>query len=161
MFRQDGWCIDVGLHSEKAPGWSAARRVAPSDPYTGWRWSWAVVLADLQAWLDGAHAMTWQAAGVFMHSEALVDSPVEKMDLVPTAALQEARAMTQRIGVEAPRAHRGSRQWLQRWRRRRELRLRKFPVLEPLDERDMHGKASSQTNAKKTTHVSPPNKFWL
>ena len=58
-----------------------------------------------------------------MHSEALVDSPVEKMDLVPTAALQEARAMTQRIGVEAPRTHRGSRQWLQRWRRRRRLRL--------------------------------------
>ena len=111
------------MHSEKAPGWSAARRVAPSDPYTGWRWSWAVVIADLQAWLDGAHAMTWQAAGVFMHSDALVDSPVEKMDLVPTAALQEARAMTQRIGVEAPRTHRGSRQWLQRWRRRRRLRL--------------------------------------
>ena len=70
--------------------------------------------------------MTWQAAGVFMHSEALVDSPVEKMDLVPTAALQEARAMTQRIGVEAPRTHRGSRQWLQRWRRRRRLRLRRL-----------------------------------
>ena len=70
--------------------------------------------------------MTWQAAGVFMHSEALVDSPVEKMDLVPTAALQEARAMTQRIGVEAPRTHRGSRQWLQRWRRRRGLRLRRL-----------------------------------
>ena len=68
--------------------------------------------------------MTWQAAGVFMHSDALVDSPVEKMDLVRTAALQEARAMTQRIGVEAPRTHRGSRQWLQRWRRRRRRRLR-------------------------------------
>ena len=71
--------------------------------------------------------MTWQAAGVFMHSEALVDSPVEKMDLVPTAALQEARAMTQRIGVEAPRTHRGSRKWLQHWRRRRRrLRLRRL-----------------------------------
>ena len=46
---------------------------------------------------------------------------------VPTAALQEARAVTQRIGVEAPRTHRGSRQWLQRWRRRRRrLRLRRL-----------------------------------
>ena len=90
-----------------------------------------VVLADLQAWLDGAHAMTWQAAGVFMHSDALVDSPVEKMDLVPTAALQEARAMTQRIGVEAPRTHRGSRQWLQRWRRRRRRRRLRLRRLRP------------------------------
>ena len=70
-----------------------------------------------------------------MHSEALVDSPVEKMDLVPTAALQEARAMTQRIGVEAPRTHRGSRQWLQRWRRRRRLRLRRLRPGGPLDGR--------------------------
>ena len=67
---------------------------------------------------------------------------------VPALTLQEARVVKQRIGVQAPRTHRGARQWLQRWRRRRELRLRKFPVLEPLDESDMHGKARSQTNAK-------------
>ena len=79
----------------------------------------------------------------------------------PALTLQEARVVKERMGVQAPRTHRGARQWLQRWRRRRELRLRKFPVLEPLDERDMHGKATSQTNAKKTAHVSPPNKFWL
>ena len=67
----------------------------------------------------------------------------------PALTLQEARVVKERMGVQAPPTHRGARQWLQRWRRRRELRLRKFPVLEPLDERDMHGKASSQTNAKK------------
>ena len=68
---------------------------------------------------------------------------------VPALTLQEARVVKQRIGVQAPRTHRGARQWLQRWRRRRELRLRKFPVLEPLDESDMRGKARSQTNVKR------------
>ena len=67
----------------------------------------------------------------------------------PALTLQEARVVKERMGVQAPRTHRGARQWLQRWRRRRELRLRKFPVLERLDERDMHGKASSQTDARK------------
>ena len=73
----------------------------------------------------------------------------------PALTLQEARVVKERMGVEAPRTHRGARQWLQRWRRRRELRLRKFPVLEPLDERDMHGKASSQTDAKSGPTFSP------
>ena len=61
---------------------------------------------------------------------------------VPALTLQEARVVKERMGVEAPRTHRGARQWLQRWRRRRELRLRKFPVLEHLDETDLHAKAS-------------------
>ena len=88
-----------------------------------------------------------------MHSEALVDSPVEKMDLVPTAALQEARAMTHRIDVEAPRTHRGSRQWLQRWRRRRRLRLWR---LHPggLWMEGVHGKTSAQTHTKNKTLVA-------
>ena len=73
----------------------------------------------------------------------------------PALTLQEARVVKERMGVQAPRTHRGARQWLQRWRRRRELRLRKFPVLEPLDERDMHGKASSQTNAKNDPRFTP------
>ena len=100
--------------------------------------------------------MTWQAAGVFMHSDALVDSPVEKMDLVPTAALQEARAMTQRIGVEAPRTHRGSRQWLQRWRRRRRrrLRLRRLRPGGLRMEGGVHGKASAQMHTKHKTLVA-------
>ena len=99
--------------------------------------------------------MTWQAAGVFTHSDALVDSPVEKMDLVPTAALQEARAMTQRIGVEAPRTHRGSRQWLQRWRRRRRrLRLRRLRPGGLWMEGGVHGKASAQTHTKHKTLVA-------
>ena len=64
------------------------------------------------------------------------------INLVLALALQEARVVKERMGVEAPRTHRGARQWLQRWRRRREVRLRKFPVLEHLDETDMHAKAS-------------------
>ena len=50
----------------------------------------------------------------------------EGINPVPTAAFQEARVATQRIGVEAPPTHRVSRQWLQRWRRRRGLRLRRY-----------------------------------
>ena len=81
---------------------------------------------------------------------------------VPALTLQEARVVKQRIGVEAPRTHRGARQWLQRWRRRRELRLRKFPVLERLHERDMHGKAGSQPDAKKRTHAFfKKTRFWF
>ena len=36
------------------------------------------------------------------------------------------KLVTQRVGVEAPRTHCGSRQWLQRWRRRRGHILRRF-----------------------------------
>ena len=41
----------------------------------------------------------------------------------PALTLQEARVVKERMGVQAPPTHRGARQWLQRWRRRRRLRL--------------------------------------
>ena len=45
---------------------------------------------------------------------------------VQAIALQEARIVKQRIGVEAPQTHRGARQWLHRWRRRRGLRVWRY-----------------------------------
>ena len=81
----------------------------------------------------------------------VADQNVSKgINPAPALTLREARGVKERMGVQAPRTHRGARQWLQRWRRRRALRLRKFPVLEHLAETDMHAKASSQTNARNT-----------
>lgn len=62
--------------------------------------------------------------------------------------LQEASIVKQRMGVEAPQTHHGARQWLQHWRRRRGRRLQRFPAMEPLNEKDLDGKASAQTDAK-------------
>ena len=67
---------------------------------------------------------------------------------VPTITLRAAGIVKRRIGVDGPKTHRGARQWMQRWRRRRGLRLRKFPAIEPLENKDLHGKASAQMDAK-------------
>ena len=92
----------------------------------------------------------------------VADQNVNKgINPVPALTLREARAVKERVGAQAPRTHRGARQWLQRWRRRRELRLRKSPVLERLEDTDMHGKASSQTNAKKARTCFAKTKVWL
>ena len=69
---------------------------------------------------------------------------------VPAVTLREARVVKHRVGVDAPSTRRGARQWLQRWRRRRGVRLRKFPTTDPLDRTDMQGKASDRTREKAT-----------
>ena len=59
----------------------------------------------------------------------------------PCAVMQQAVAVKKRIGVEHP-ANRWScsRRWLQRWRRRCGIQLRRGNVRERLSEDQMHGK---------------------
>ena len=68
---------------------------------------------------------------------------------VPALTLQEASSVKDRIGVASPATRRGARQWMQRWRRRRQLRLRKFPVLERMEDSDLRGKADIRRAAQK------------
>ena len=78
----------------------------------------------------------------------VADQNVSKgINPVPAITLREASLLKRRIGVEDPKTHRGARQWMQRWRRRRGLRLRKNPAIEPLEKKDLHGKASAQMDA--------------
>ena len=81
--------------------------------------------------------------------------------LVPALTRQEARVVKERMGVEMPRTQRAAAQWLQRSRRRRGLRLRKFSVLARLD----WGACMARPARRRTQNMDPrcplPNKFWL
>ena len=132
---------------------------------------WVEVESDLRAWWIGADEDTKrkqsqihdtnkelhsaiEQAQIFIVDEELeawvADQNVSKgINPVPAITLREAAIVKRRNGVVAPRTHRGARQWMQRWRRRRGLRLRKFPAIEPLDKKDLHGKASARIDTKK------------
>ena len=141
---------------------------------------WDDVESDLRAWCNSADEDTRNrhaqigATNEEMHSAIrraqrfIADEDLEAwvvhqnvhkgINPRPATTLREANLVKQHLGVEAPRTHRGARQWLRRWRRRRGLRLRRFPALEPMEKKDMHGKAGAQTDAeKKGTHpLLPP-----
>ena len=88
-----------------------------------------LVDVDLEAWVE--------------------DQNVSKgINPVPAIVLQEANIIKQRIGVDVPGKHLSARQWMQRWRGRCGMKLRKFPAIEPLDEELMRGKASTRRNTK-------------
>ena len=130
--------------------------------------AWVEVEAELRAWwvsadeatknahthLDETNGRLYRAiqqARRFVVDEELecwvADQNVGKgINPVPGVTLQEAGRLKRRFGVEETKTRRGGRQWMQRWRRRRGLRLRKFPAIEPLTKDDMHGKASAGTD---------------
>ena len=76
--------------------------------------------------------------------EEWVDSQnVQKgINPVPAIVLQEAVAVKRRIGVEHPANRQSSRRWLQRWRRRRGIQLRRGAVREHLTRDQMHRKVT-------------------
>ena len=61
---------------------------------------------------------------------------------VPAIVLQEAVAVKRRLGVEHSGNRQTSRRWLQRWRRRRGIQLRRGNVREHLTREQMHGKVT-------------------
>ena len=69
---------------------------------------------------------------------------------VPTVILQEAKRVKHRAGAYRPTTHRGARQWLQRWRRRMGLRLRRFPANEPMEKKEMRSKAPYKYRSAKS-----------
>ena len=132
--------------------------------------AWVDVEAELHAWwvsadeatknahthlddTNGRLHMAIQQARRFVVDEELeswvADQNVGKgINPVPGITLQEAGRLKRRFGVEETKTRRDARQWMQRWRRRRGLRLRKFPTIEPLTTDDMHGKASAEKGPK-------------
>ena len=50
----------------------------------------------------------------------------------PSLLLQQASMLKASLGVKAAATRRGERRWMQRWRARRGLQLRKFPAQERL-----------------------------
>ena len=136
--------------------------------------AWVEVEADLQAWWVSADEATKNAhtlldetnrrlhTAIQQAQRFIVDEELESwvadqnvgkgINPVPGVTLQEAGRLKRRLGVDVARTHRGARQWMQRWRRRRGLRLRKFPPIEPLEKNDMQGKASAG-RAQKTTNL--------
>ena len=115
--------------------------------------AWADVEADLQAWWVSADEATKNAhtlldetnrrlhtaiqqAQRFIVDEELeswvADQNVRKgINPVPGVTLEEAGKLKRRFGVEEMKTRRDARQWMQRWRRRRGLRLRKISPSNP------------------------------
>ena len=130
---------------------------------------WVELETDLRAWWISAdddtkkkhtqihdtnrelHSAIEQARRFIVDEELeiwVADQNVSKgINPVPAITLREASLVKRRIGVDETKTHRGARQWMQRWRRRRGLRLRKFAASEPMEKKDLHGKASAQMDA--------------
>ena len=110
--------------------------------------------AELQEWLRGADDATKQShrvkegASIKMQNafkqaqrfnvdaglEAWVeDQNVQKgINPAPSLLLRQASMLKASLGVNAAGTRRGERRWMQRWRARRGLQLRKFPAQERL-----------------------------
>ena len=84
--------------------------------------------------------------------EEWVDSQnVQKgINPVPAIVLQEAVSVKRRIGVEHPANRQSSRRWLQRWRRRCGIQLRRGNVREHLTRDQMHWKVKHGAAQKST-----------
>ena len=135
---------------------------------------WIKLETDLRAWWISAdddtknkhtqihdtnrllHSAIGQARRFIIDDELeswVADQNVTKgINPVPAITLREASLVKRRIGVEDPKTHsEPTAQWMQRWRRRWGLRLRNVPAIEPLEKKDLYGKASAQMDAKKCT----------
>ena len=118
--------------------------------------------ADLRDWWKAADVETRQRHVVVDESNAnmhkafvqakrfIVDDTLEEwvdsqnvqkgINPVPAIVLQEAVSVKRRIGVEHPANRQSCRKWLQRWRRRRGIQLRRGNVREHLTRDQMHRK---------------------
>ena len=125
--------------------------------------------ADLRDWWKAADVETRQRHVVVDESNRkaivqakrfVVDGTLEEwvdsqnvqkgINPVPAIVLQEAVAVKRRIGVEHPANRQSSRRWLQRWRRRRGIRLRRGNVREHLTRDQMHRKVTHGAAQKST-----------
>ena len=138
--------------------------------------AWVKVEADLQAWWVSADEATKNAhtqldetnrrlhTAIQQAQRFIVDEELESwvaeqnvgkgINPVPGVTLQEAGRLKRRFGVDVAKTRKSDRQWMQRWRRRRGLRLRKFPAIEPVEKNDLHCKACAETGAKKQCSAS-------
>ena len=149
---------------------AAVEYVARSNKTTSWDGVRKGKLeADLRDWWKAADVETRQRHVVVDESNRkaivqakrfVVDGTLEEwvdsqnvqkgINPVPAIVLQEAVAVKRRIGVEHPANRQSSRRWLQRWRRRRGIQLRRGNVREHLTRDQMHGKVT-QGAAQKST----------
>ena len=128
--------------------------------------------ADLRDWWKAADVETRQRHVVVDESNAnmheafvqaklfIVDGTLEEwvdsqnvqrgINPVPAIVLQEAVSVKRRIGVEHPANRQSSRRWLQRWRRRRGIQLRRGNVREHLTRDQMHRKVKHGAAQKST-----------
>ena len=125
--------------------------------------------ADLRDWWKAADVETRQRHVVVDESNRkaivqakrfVVDGTLEKwvdsqnvqkgINPVPAIVLQEAVAVKRRIGVEHPANRQSCRRWLQRWRRRRGIQLRRGNVREHLTRDQMHRKVTHGAAQKST-----------
>ena len=135
---------------------------------------------QLQDWWRAADAETRQSYLVLdesnraMHQaivqarRIVVDSTLEAwvhiqnvqkgINPTPGIVMQQAVAVKRRIGVEQPANRRSSRRWLQRWRRRRGIQLRRATVKERLSVNEMHRKVIHGVAGKSTRGVGW---FWV
>ena len=157
---------------------AAVEYVAGSNKTTSWNGERKEKLeADLRDWWKAADVETRQRHVVVDESnrkaivkakrfvvdgalEKWVDSQNVQKGINPVAAivLQEAVAVKNRIGLEHSGNRQSSRRWLQRWRRRRGIHLRRGNVREHLTRDQMHGKVTHGAAQKSTGGV---DYFWV
>ena len=137
----------------------------------------AAIEAHLREWWSGADPVTMHKYSILddtnrkMHSsirraqrflvdldlEAWVDEQNVQRGITPAPAvvLREAAAAKRRRGVEVPHRHRSSRRWLQRWRTRCGLRLRRFKAHEVLPAAELRKKAEHRRD-QNPSRPEPP-----
>ena len=148
----------------------AVEYVARSNKTTSWDGVRKGKLeADLRDWWKAADVETRQRRVVVDESNRkaivqakrfVVDGTLEEwvdsqnaqkgINPVPAIVLQEAVAVKRRLGVEHTANRESCRRWLQRWRRRRGLQLRRGNVREHLTRDQMHGKVTHGAAQKST-----------
>ena len=91
-----------------------------------------IVEADLEAWVE--------------------DQNVQKgINPAPSLLLRQASMLKTSRGVSLPPTRRGERRWMQRWRSRRGLQLRKFPAQERLSVEQMQRKVHHRVDGYEHT----------
>lgn len=142
---------------------ASSTRQLEADLREWWR---ATDVDTRQTYLDETNAAMHKAIvqarrfGVDSTLEAWVDiQNVEKgINPGPGIVMQQAVAVKRRIGVEHAANRRSARRWLQRWRCRCGIQLRRGNVRERLSVDQMHGKVIHGAAPKSSRGVGP---FWV
>ena len=142
--------VEYVARSNKTTSWDCVRRGKLEAELRDWWKAADVETRQRHVVVDESNANMHKAfvqAKRFIVDDTLeewVDSQnVQKgINPVPAIVLQEAVSVKRRIGVEHPANRQSSRRWLQRWRRRRGIQLRRGNVREQLSVHQMHGKVT-------------------
>ena len=147
--------VEYVARSNKTTSWDGVRKGKLEADLRDWWKAADVETRQRHVVVDESNRKAIVKAKRFVVDGALekwVDSQNVQKGINPVAAivLQEAVAVKNRIGLEHSGNRQSSRRWLQRWRRRRGIHLRRGNVREHLTRDQMHGKVTHGAAQKST-----------